>query len=46
MLHHIEIYVSNLNESRTFWSGILSILSYKMSDQWEDGFTLKDGKDA
>ena len=46
MLHHIEIYVSNLNASRTFWSTILSFLGYEVSDQWEDGFTLKNGKDA
>ena len=46
MLHHIEIYVSNLNASKTFWSSVLSILGYEMSDQWEDGFTLKDGEDA
>ena len=46
MLHHIEIYVSNLNASKTFWSDILSVLGYEVSDQWEDGFTLKNGKDA
>ncbi len=46
MLHHIEIYVSNLNASHTFWSTILSKIGYTVSDSWDDGFTLKKGEDA
>ncbi|MFK7994348.1 MAG: VOC family protein [Granulosicoccus sp.] len=40
MLHHIEIYVSDLRASRAFWSYILADLDYVVSDDWEDGFTL------
>ena len=46
MLHHLEIYVSDLNASRTFWKNILELIGYEESDRWEDGFTLKQGDDA
>jgi catechol 2,3-dioxygenase-like lactoylglutathione lyase family enzyme len=46
MLHHVEIYVSNLGASRAFWSEILSKLGYKLAAHWEEGFTLSDGEDA
>lgn len=40
MLHHIEIYVSNLNSSYIFWSKLVDKLGYKTTDHWETGFTL------
>lgn len=46
MLHHVEIYVSDLSASRIFWSGLLSNIGYRESGSWDDGFTLKNGKDA
>jgi catechol 2,3-dioxygenase-like lactoylglutathione lyase family enzyme len=46
MLHHVEIYVSNLDTSKTFWSSILAMIGYTNSSQWEDGFTLSNGEDA
>lgn len=46
MLHHIEIYVSDLAASRAFWSELLGEIGYRESDFWNDGFTLTNGKDA
>jgi catechol 2,3-dioxygenase-like lactoylglutathione lyase family enzyme len=46
MLHHVEIYVSDLAVSRAFWSTLLGKIGYKESDFWDGGFTLKNGKDA
>jgi len=46
MLHHVELYVSDLARTQNFWSEILSIIGYSVTDQWDDGFTLSDGKDA
>ena len=41
MLHHVEIYVSDLDSSRAFWSGILARIGYAVGDSWDDGFTLE-----
>lgn len=30
MLHHVEIYVADLEESRMFWSELLEELSYEL----------------
>ena len=46
MIHHIEIYVSNLGESYAFWSAILSRIGYTTNDKWNNGFTLSSGQDA
>lgn len=46
MLHHIEIYVSDLKISHAFWASILAKIGYQESDHWDDGFTLKNGRDA
>lgn len=46
MLHHVEIYVSNLDASHGFWANILAKIGYEKSDHWNDGFTLINGEDA
>ena len=46
MLHHVEIYVSELAVSRGFWRDLLAHIGYVEADHWDDGFTLKKGKDA
>lgn len=46
MLHHVEIYVSNLEASRPFWTSLLAQIGYEESGRWEDGFTLAHGNDA
>ena len=46
MLHHIEIYVSDLNTSHAFWSNLLAKIGYEVSGKWDEGFTLSNEKDA
>ena len=46
MLHHVEIYVSDLSVSRGFWARLLAHIGYRESDAWDDGFTLTNGQDA
>jgi predicted FMN-binding regulatory protein PaiB/catechol 2,3-dioxygenase-like lactoylglutathione lyase family enzyme len=40
-LHHVEIYVSNLDRSRTFWSWFLKDLGYSIYQEWGQGFSMK-----
>lgn len=46
MLHHIEIYVSDLNASHAFWTSLLGLIGYQESARWDDGFTLAHEEDA
>lgn len=46
MLHHVEIYVSNIAASRTFWLALLKRIGYKAGDSWDEGFTLNHPSDA
>jgi len=39
MLHHLEIYVSNLNKTIEFWDWFLSELGYKPYQKWESGIS-------
>jgi len=41
LLHHIEIYVSNLNRSKDFWGWFLDILGYVKYQEWENGISYK-----
>ncbi len=44
MLHHIEIYVSNLERSIAFWSPFMSQLGYE-ADRWSEGMNyVKEGE--
>ena len=36
-LHHIEIYVKDLNKSKEFWGWLLDQLGYKEYQNWELG---------
>ena len=38
-LHHVEIYVSNLHESKIFWSWFLDLLGYEAYQSWDEGFS-------
>ena len=40
-LHHIELYVSNLQESKKFWSWFLQELGYNEFQQWDGGISYK-----
>jgi len=44
MIHHIEIYVSNLKNSKTFWTFLLSQLEYELFQEWDQGFSYKYGE--
>lgn len=46
MLHHIEVYVSDLNASFDFWSRTLAMIGYTGISRWDEGFTLKNDQDA
>ncbi|MFD1363135.1 MULTISPECIES: VOC family protein [Bacillaceae] len=43
LLHHIEIYVSDLKRSIDFWSWYLEELGYKSFQKWEGGQSWKIG---
>ncbi|MBC2268399.1 hypothetical protein HCB38_11290 [Listeria sp. FSL L7-0083] len=44
MLHHVEIYVANIEKSRLFWSELLEELSYELNQTWDEGFSYKFGE--
>ncbi|MGG3572546.1 VOC family protein [Bacillus gobiensis] len=41
MLHHIEIYVSDLEKSIDFWSWLLDDLDYSLFQKWDEGASWK-----
>lgn len=41
MLHHIELYVSNLDKSVEFWGWFLQELGYSSFQKWESGHSWK-----
>lgn len=41
MLHHVEINVSNLKKTRSFYDFLLPKLGYELYQQWEQGFSYK-----
>ncbi len=40
-LHHIEIYVDDLQKTKEFWSWFLSELGYRKFQIWESGISFK-----
>lgn len=40
-LHHVELYVSDLNRSVAFWSWFLESLGYEPYQSWEQGRSWK-----
>ncbi|MBN9654047.1 VOC family protein [Halobacillus sp. GSS1] len=44
LLHHVEVYVSNLKKSEKFWGWFLEELGYKSYQQWEEGQSWKLGE--
>ena len=40
-LHHVELYVSDLNRSTVFWSWFLESLGYELHQSWEQGRSWK-----
>lgn len=43
LIHHIEIYVSDLKRSTDFWSWFLKSLDYDLYQDWNDGKSWKLG---
>ncbi|MCK5686443.1 VOC family protein [bacterium] len=41
LLHHIELYVSDLIKSRNFWEWFLTEIGYSLFQEWDDGFSMK-----
>lgn len=41
MLHHVEIYVSNLQRSVEFWGWLLHELGYELYQKWDSGMSWK-----
>jgi catechol 2,3-dioxygenase-like lactoylglutathione lyase family enzyme len=39
IIHHIELYVSNLQKSTEFWGWLLESLDYKVFQQWDHGIS-------
>lgn len=44
LIHHIEIYVSNLSRTIEFWGWFLEKLGYKTYQEWERGQSWKLGE--
>lgn len=42
-LHHIELYVSDLERSKAFWGWLLGELGYTVSQQWAQGISYQLG---
>jgi len=40
-IHHIEIYVKNLEISKAFWGWLLQELDYEEYQSWEQGISYK-----
>jgi catechol 2,3-dioxygenase-like lactoylglutathione lyase family enzyme len=40
-LHHVEIYVDDLEKTRQFWSWFLMELGYTEFQTWPEGFSFK-----
>ncbi|WML42838.1 VOC family protein [Neobacillus sp. PS3-40] len=41
MLHHIEIYVSDLTKTITFWDWLFTELNYEKYQKWDNGISWK-----
>ncbi len=46
MLHHVEIYVSDLRTTKSFWKNILKHIGWRQTGSFDQGFTLSNDHDA
>ncbi|MFC7320048.1 VOC family protein [Halobacillus campisalis] len=44
LLHHVELYVSNLEKSESFWGWFLEELGYESYQKWGQGQSWKLGE--
>ena len=43
-MDHIELYVSNLQRTKLFYSNFLVQLGFELFQEWEEGFSYKKGQ--
>jgi len=43
MLHHVELYVSDLTKSLNAWDWLLTELGYTVYQQWDEGRSYRFG---
>ncbi|CEG25638.1 VOC family protein [Bacillus sp. B-jedd] len=43
LIHHIEIYVSDLKKTKEFWGWFLEELGYEAFQEWESGISWRLG---
>jgi len=43
LLHHVEIYVDDLEATKTFWGWLLSRLGYARYQEWDAGISYQKG---
>lgn len=43
-IHHIELYVSDLKQTVSFWSWLLEDLGYEIFQEWDKGQSWKIGE--
>lgn len=43
-LHHVELYVSDLEKSKEFWGWFLGLLGYKKFQEWDEGISYRLGE--
>jgi len=43
MLHHVELYVTDLGRSLEFWTPLLTQLGYEESQRWSEGVSYMFG---
>lgn len=41
LLHHVEIYVDDLDATKTFWGWLLSHLGYSIYQEWDAGISYQ-----
>lgn len=44
LLHHVEIYVDNLEATKTFWGWFLDRLGYVTYQEWDAGISYQKGE--
>jgi catechol 2,3-dioxygenase-like lactoylglutathione lyase family enzyme len=43
LLHHVELYVNDLDKSIAFWDWLLKDLDYEVYQKWDMGISYKNG---
>ena len=42
-LHHVEVYVADVEESAVFWGWLLGQLGYRPHQEWDEGISWRIG---